>query len=160
MSTRTSAGVQGTTLVSLLFIYMIPIDCKITKFSLYLFPFKKFTIIIFGACLAIDQWKTRQPVHFVFAHFQPILCSIINRTARKVSLQSILQSSHNRTYTECSIIKAHTSLINFYKFFFFDFKVGVSLGHGFFFASGCSNMRSKQRTFEVPCTYPTLALKP
>jgi len=33
------------------------------------------------------------------------------------------QSSHDRKYTECSIIKAHASFI--------DFKVGVSLGHGF-----------------------------
>ena len=37
-----------TTLVSLLFITMIPIDCKITNFSLYLFVcfFKEVTIII------------------------------------------------------------------------------------------------------------------
>jgi len=33
------------------------------------------------------------------------------------------QSSHNRKYKECLIVKAHTSFI--------DFKVGVSLGHGF-----------------------------
>ena len=31
--------VKATTLVSLLFIYMIPIACKITNFSLYLFVY-------------------------------------------------------------------------------------------------------------------------
>jgi len=33
------------------------------------------------------------------------------------------QFSHNRKYTECLIVKARTSFI--------DFKVGVLLGHGF-----------------------------
>jgi len=38
-----------TDLVSLLFIAMIPIDCKITNFSLHLFVYFFFvTIIIFG----------------------------------------------------------------------------------------------------------------
>ena len=46
MPTKKFAGVKVTTLVFLLFIYMIPIDCKITNFSLCLFPFKKITIII------------------------------------------------------------------------------------------------------------------
>ena len=31
--------VSATTLVSLLFIYMIPIDCKVTKSSLYLYGY-------------------------------------------------------------------------------------------------------------------------
>ena len=38
--------VLATTLVSLLFIYMIPIDCKITIFSLYLFVYFFENIII------------------------------------------------------------------------------------------------------------------
>ena len=36
MSTRISAGVSVTTLVFLLFIYMIPIDCKITLILVHL----------------------------------------------------------------------------------------------------------------------------
>jgi len=46
---------------------------------------------------------------------------VINREQYEKYLYN--QSSHNRKYTERSIVKARTSFI--------DFKVGVSLGHGF-----------------------------
>ena len=49
------------------------------------------------------------------------LRSIINREQHENYPYN--QSSHNRKYTECSIVKMRASFI--------DFKVGVSLGHGF-----------------------------
>jgi len=47
MSTRISAGVLVTTLVFLIFIDMIPIDCKITNFSLYLLLYKSDVYFLF-----------------------------------------------------------------------------------------------------------------
>jgi len=52
--------------------------------------------------------------------FSP-LHSVINR--EQYEKYPYNQSSHNRKYTECSIVKARASFI--------DFKVGVLLGHGF-----------------------------
>ena len=152
MPTRISAGVQVTTLVFLLFIYMIPIDCKITKFSLYLFVsfLKDYHNYFLARAQLFNQWKTRQPVRFVFTHFQPITQCYKQRTTQKYPYN---QSSHNRKYTECSIVKAHASFINF--------KVGWSWLR---FASSCTGQCSKQRmTLKRPCwlsTYPSLAPKP
>jgi len=55
-----------TTLVSLLFITMIPIDCKITKFSLNLF------VCFFGSNYNIGELKSatskvRKTVNIIFA---------------------------------------------------------------------------------------------
>jgi len=58
MSTGISAGVM-TDLVSLLFVAMIPIDCKITIFSLCLFVYFFVTIIILvnsQAPLQTKEW--------------------------------------------------------------------------------------------------------
>ena len=44
-----------TDFVSLLFIAMIPIDFKITKFSLYLFAYFFVTIIIFGELIRVTS---------------------------------------------------------------------------------------------------------
>jgi len=52
--------------------------------------------------------------------FSP-LRSVINREQHEKYSNN--QSSHNRKYMECSIVKARASFINF--------KVGVSLGHSF-----------------------------
>ena len=124
MSNRISAGVQVTTLVFFIFIYMIPIDCEITNFSLYLFvSFLKDYQNYFLACAQLfNLWKTRQPVRYALYSliFSP-LCSIINREQHKKYPYN--QSSHNRKDTECLMVKARASFI--------DFKVGVSLGHGF-----------------------------
>jgi len=52
--------------------------------------------------------------------FSP-LCSVKNREQHEKYPYN--QSSHNRKYMECLIIKVRASFI--------DFKVGVLLGHGF-----------------------------
>ena len=52
--------------------------------------------------------------------FSP-LRSVINREQHEKHPYN--QSSHKRKYTECSIVKVRASFINF--------KVGVSLSHGF-----------------------------
>ena len=111
-----------TTLVFLLFIYMISIDCKITNFSLYLFvSFLKITRIISWRApsyLISGKPTSQYALHSLI--FSP-LCSVINREQHEKYPYN--QFSHNRKYTECSIVKARASFI--------DFKVGVSLGHGF-----------------------------
>ena len=111
-----------TTIVFLLFIYMIPIDCKITNFSLYSFvSFLKITIIVsWHAPSNLFSGKPISQYALYSLIFSP-LCSVINREQHKNYPYN--QSSHNRKYTECSIIKVCASFINF--------KVGVSLGHGF-----------------------------
>jgi len=84
MTTRISSGVYVTTLVFLLLIYMIPIDCKLLIFPyICLFPFLKITIII--SWHAPSYLISGKPVS------QYALYSLIfkQRTARKVSLQSI-----------------------------------------------------------------------
>ena len=60
-----------TALVSLLFIAMIPIDCKITNFSLYLFVYFFSRIIIFGELTSATS-DERMPVSFVFAYVRPV----------------------------------------------------------------------------------------
>jgi len=57
-----------TTLVSLLFIAMIPIDCKITNFSLHLFVYFLVTNIIFGELTS----TTRMTTNTIFADATPI----------------------------------------------------------------------------------------
>jgi len=72
--------------------------------------------------------------------FSP-LRSIINREQHKKYPYN--QFSHNRQYTECSIVKACTSCINF--------KVGVSLGHGFVsLLVVLDSIPSKEKCFEAP----------
>ena len=89
MSTKIFAGVDMTALVSLLFIAMIPIDCKNYKFFLTLVCL--LTIVIFGeltsatseeriitmniifACATpINYQKVHIPVSFVFAYAHPV----------------------------------------------------------------------------------------
>ena len=61
-----------TALVSLLFIAMIPIDCKITNFSLHLFVyFFKATIIIFGELTSATS-EERITIYIIFAGATPI----------------------------------------------------------------------------------------
>jgi len=60
-----------TDLVSLLFIAMIPIDCKITNFSLHLLVYFLVTIIIFGE-LTSATWKERMVMNIIFADATPI----------------------------------------------------------------------------------------
>ena len=85
---------------SLLFITMIPIDCKITNFFCLLFfirsehHFRRQNCFkrkndkqnSFLAHPNVDQQKMCQPVHFVFTHFQPISQ---HYKQRKASIQSI-----------------------------------------------------------------------
>jgi len=51
--------VLATTLVSLLFIYMIPIACKSTDFSLYLFVYFFENIIVLVGMLCKEEWLAR-----------------------------------------------------------------------------------------------------
>ena len=122
MPTRISTGVWVTTLVFLLFIYVIPIDCKIANFSLYLFAsfLKDYHNYSWRAPSYLISGKRNSQYALYSLIFSP-LRSVINREQHEKYPYN--QSSHNRKYTECSIVKAHASFINF--------KVGVSLGHGF-----------------------------
>jgi len=106
----------------LTFIYMIPNDCKITNFSLYLFvSFLK----------DYQNYFLAQPSYLIsgkpvsqYALYSLILSPlriVINREQHKKYPYN--QSSHNRKYMECSIVEVRASFI--------DFKVGVLLGHGF-----------------------------
>ena len=93
-----------TTLVFFLFIYMIPIDCKITNFSLYLFvSFLKITIII--SWCAPRNLISGKPVsqYALYSLIFSPLRSIVNREQHEKYPYN--QSSHNRKYTECSIVK-------------------------------------------------------
>ena len=60
-----------TALISLLFNAMIPIDCKITNFSLYLFVYFLVTIIIFGELTSATS-KERMTMNIIFAGATPI----------------------------------------------------------------------------------------
>ena len=60
-----------TDLVSLLFIAMIPIDCKTTNFSLYLFVYFLVTIIIFSELTSATS-KERVTTKIFFAGATPI----------------------------------------------------------------------------------------
>jgi len=100
MPTRISADLV-ITLVSLLFIAMIPIDCKITNFFLHLFVllfWVAIKLIFLGAHPII---YLRQPVHFVFTHFQPITLCYKQRKTLKASLKP----THYYRNTECTIAR-------------------------------------------------------
>jgi len=60
-----------TDLVSLLFIAMIPIESKITNFSLHLFVYFFVTIIIFGELTSTTS-KERITMNIIFAGATPI----------------------------------------------------------------------------------------
>ena len=61
-----------TPIVSLLFIAMIPIDCKITNFSLHLFVyFLKVIITIFGEFASATS-KERMTMNIIFMGDTPI----------------------------------------------------------------------------------------
>jgi len=61
-----------TDLVSLRFVAMIPIDCKITKFSLHLFVYLFLvTIIIFGELTSATS-KERMTMNIIFVGATPI----------------------------------------------------------------------------------------
>jgi len=60
-----------TALALLLFIAMIPIDCKITNFSLHSFVYFLVTIIIFGECTSATL-KERMTMDIIFASATPI----------------------------------------------------------------------------------------
>ena len=59
-----------TALVSLLFIAMIPIDCKFTNFSLHLFVYFLVTIIIFGKLTSTISKERMATI--IFADATPI----------------------------------------------------------------------------------------
>ena len=59
-----------TALVSLLFIAMIPIDCKVTNFSLHLFVYFFSTIIIFGKLISATS-KERMTANIIFLGATP-----------------------------------------------------------------------------------------
>jgi len=102
---------------------MIPIDCKITNFSLYLFvSFLKdyHNYISWRALNYLISGKPNSQYVLYSLIFSP-LRSVISREQHEKYPYN--QSSHNRKYTEYSIVKAHASFI--------DFKAGMSLGHGF-----------------------------
>jgi len=91
-----------TTLVFLLFIYMIPIDCKITNFSLYLFvSFLKDFHNYFLACAYshLISGKPNSQYALYSLIFSP-LRSVINREQHKK--YPYHQSNHNRKYTSLS----------------------------------------------------------
>jgi len=60
-----------TALVSLLFITMIPIDCKITNFSLHLFVYFFVTNIIFGEPTSASS-NERMTTNIIFVGATPI----------------------------------------------------------------------------------------
>ena len=91
-----------TTLVSLLIVAMIPIDCKITIFSLHLFVNFFGTIIywwiykhyfkrknnheyFFAGTTPIDQLKLHMPVSIIFTYALPVTQCYRKRVAQKVS---------------------------------------------------------------------------
>jgi len=113
-------------LVSLLFIAMIPIDCKITKFSLLLL------IIIFslyffvfgwlicayrfkrkdGWCTTrINYWNIHTPVRFVLSYVLSVAQQYKQITAYKASLQSIQPLWKIWRYTREMIWESHNALI-------------------------------------------------
>ena len=100
---------------------MIPIDCKITNFSLYLFVsfLKDYHNYFLARAYLISGKPVSQYVLYSLI-FSP-LRSVINGEQHEKYPYN--QSSHNRKYTKCSIVEERASFINF--------KVGVSLGNGF-----------------------------
>ena len=118
MPTRISAGVQVITLISLLFIYLTPIDSKITNFSLSLlvcffstssYHFKRkndYQLIFLCIPPIIKQRKIHQTVRFIFT------CSsysvTIDNSMKSISAINLAIMKN----TECSIVKAHATNIN------------------------------------------------
>ena len=127
------------TLVFLLFIYMIPIGCKITNFSLYLFVsfFLKITIINFWHAPSYLISGKPDSQYALYSLIFRLLHSVINREEHEKYPYN--QSSHNRKYTKRSIVKARASFI------------GRVTWSWLRFASRCAGQRFKQRiTFEAP----------
>ena len=67
MSTRISAGVDDCPYFFTFFITLIPIDCKITNFSLYLFVYILVTIIIL-----VNSLVPRMTMNIIFVCATPI----------------------------------------------------------------------------------------
>jgi len=99
------------TLVSLFFVYMIPIDCKINNFSLYLLVYflKDYRIyFLVRAQLLISGKPVSQYASYSLI-FSP-LCSFINVEQHKKYLYTINPAITENT--ECSIVTARTSFID------------------------------------------------
>ena len=115
---------MATTLVSLLFIIMIPIDCKITNFSSYLFVYFFESIIhnygwfIHTYCFKwksasrINYWNAHKSVCCLLSYVLSVTQQCKQRTAWKASLQSIqpLQTICDRACENraCGLLKFQT----------------------------------------------------
>ena len=69
MSTRISAVVDDCLCFTIFYCHMIPIDCKITYFSLHLFVYFLVAIIIFGE---LTSATSKETTNIIFTGATPI----------------------------------------------------------------------------------------